>query len=937
MSLQFLRPWTLAALLVLPWALWAGWIDRRLPKIRRRWSLALRALSLTLVVVAMARPQLVRTVDLRSAALILDRSDSVAATEQARAEVFAVAVAAASRPDRQLAVVSLAERAMVERSARDGALEPLRAVLSRGRTDLGAGLRLGVGVLPAESSRRLLLLSDGRHNQGALEPAVDLALAAGIPIDVLPLAAAVDPEEMLVEGLELPPASRVGQSFEVTARLRAQRAGRARLQIYRGGQALLDRTVDLAAGQTRLGVTVTVDRPGVERFKAVLHPQRDGWMENNEADGVSLVAGAPRLLLVTVDPARAAPVAAALRQGGRTVDILPPDSLPTTLLGLAGYQAVVIVDTPAYRVAPAAMLALQAAVRDLGKGLLMIGGEDGFGAGGWRNTPVERALPVEMAVRDTERRPGIALSFVIDQSGSMGQALDTMAAVTKLALAKEAVLQAAALLRSEDEVAVIAFDDSAHAIWPRGPLGEVRQLAAAVAAIPVGGGTNVQAGLDAALSDLEHSDAPLKHILLLTDGWSDSSGYAPLLRRLRDADITLSIVASGRDSAPFLSSLAAEGGGRHYLVEDAAQIPQIFVEETLSRMASYTVEEPFRPRPGAPRAILAGIDAAALPRLDGYNATTARSGATVALATQRDDPLLAHWTYGLGRAVAWTSDLKGQWAGAWMNWPPLGSFILRLVDWTLPPPDDEGLRPEIDLAGGRARLRLLVAGDAVAAGNLAVEVALADGDGEARLLPLRQVAAGRFEADAELPDQGAYVLRFTARAGEDAVGTVLAGLVVPYSPEYADPGLEPTDPRLLQLAERTGGRVLSRAEQVFDPVRGARAASEVWPLLLALAALIFPVDVAVRRLGFGVWNRPIWLRGLLRDRQRPIASILVEAPKAELRSASPSPMLEPKPPAVDGDAADVRRDADGGGIEDASAIEGTMARLRAAKRRARRG
>ena len=117
----------------------------------------------------------------------------------------------------------------------------------------------------------------------------------------------------------------MGQSFEVTARLRASSSGQARLRIYRGAETILDRTVALAAGQTRLGVTVTVRQPGVERFKAVLQPQRDGRTENNEADGVSLVAGPPRLLLVTADEARAAPVAEALRQGGR-MPLRPPST-----------------------------------------------------------------------------------------------------------------------------------------------------------------------------------------------------------------------------------------------------------------------------------------------------------------------------------------------------------------------------------------------------------------------------------------------------------------------------------------------------------------------------------------------------------------------------------------------------------------------------------
>lgn len=955
MNVQVLSPWALAALLLLPWVLWCGWIDGRLPAHRRRWSLLLRSLVLSLVVLALARPRLVRPVDLRSAALLLDRSDSVPAAEQARAERFAVAAAAATRPDRLLALVSFGERAMVERGPREGDLEPLRALVPGGRTDVGAGLRLGAAVLPAESSRRLVLLSDGRHNKGALEPAVALAEAAGIPVDVLPMAAAIDPAEMLVEGLDLPAASRVGQSFEVTARLRAHSAGPARVRIYRGAAAILDRQVDLAAGETRLGASVTVTTAGEERFKVVLEPRRDGRWENNEADGVSLVAGPPRVLLVAADEARAAPVVAALRQARRTVDVMAPEAMPANILALAGYQAVILVDIPARRVAPAAMTALRAAVRDLGKGLLMVGGSAGFGAGGWRGTPVEQALPVEMQVQDKDRRPGIALSFVVDQSGSMGDAQGEGGTQTKLDLAKEAVLQAAGMLRADDEVAVTTFDDSAHGVWPRAPNAAPEKLAQAVAGIPVGGGTNIQAGLAAAVTELERSDRPLRHIVLLTDGWSDSSGYESLLRRLRDAQITLSVVAAGRDSAPFLKTMADRGGGRHYEVEDAAQIPRIVVEETLTRMGTYLVEEPFRPQPGSPDTLLAGIDVAELPRLNGYDATTSRSGATVALTTHLGDPLLAHWQYGMGRAVAWTSDLESHWAGAWMSWPQLESFILRLVDWTLPPPDNDDLQPDIDLRFGRARLSLRIAGDEVGAmENLSAEAVLAADRGEAQVFPLRQVAAGLYEVEADLPGQGAYGVRFTVRSAGRLVAAASAGLVVPYSPEYADPGAEATDPRLGQLAARTGGRVLSRPEQAFDAVRGSRSASEAWPFLLTLAALLFPLDVAVRRLTFGAADRAALLNRLRRGRRRdrrpgrvldPLLGSLGAAKRrarreeAEGLPAAPAEVDAPElalPPTPRG-AIETPSDPSAGEGEDSRKPVGdTLARLREAKRRASR-
>ncbi len=846
MSLSFLQPWALLSLLTLP-GLW--WLERRLgrPPGHRPWSLALRLLLVGLLGLALARPRVHWRADLRSSALLVDRSDSVPDAEAARALRFAEAAAEASGPERLLALVAFGESARVERSARAGSLEPLRSPVPRGRSDLAAALRLGLALLPADSSRRLVLASDGQHNQGDLDAALALVERARVPVDILPLAAASAPKEVLVEGLDLPENSRVGQRLELTARLWARQAGPARLRLYHEGALILDRELELAAGETRLATSVTVQEPGVERFRAVLEPQADGRVENNEAEAITLVAGPPRVLVVRTDPARAAPLLAALAEGRRQADAIAPEALPGSVLGLAPYEAVVLVDTPAYRVSPAAMLAIQAAVRDLGKGLLMVGGEEGFGAGGWRGSPVEKALPVTMEVKDKERRPPIALAFVIDRSGSMAESQP--GGRSKLDLAKEAVQQAAELLRPIDEVAVIAFDEGAESVWPRARHERPLELAQAVAGIGIGGGTLVQAGLERALAELAGSSAPLKHVLLLSDGWSSEGDYEALLRRLKAERITLSIVAAGQGSAPYLTQLAARGGGRYYPVQRPDQIPQVFVEETQIRLGTYVVEESFRPEPVSTSPLLAGLDPADLPPLHGYVATSARAGATVALGTHLEDPLLAHGPYGLGRSVAWTSDLKGQWARAWMGWPSLGAFLLGLVDWTLPPAEaGEGL--SATLSGGAAGSRLVLSlerGLSEAAG-LHVEAQLLGPDGSKRDLSLRQVAADRFEAAVPSPAQGIYLLRLLAAAEGRPPASLLLPMVVPYSPEFARPPDRPTDPRLADLAARTGGRVLSEPGQVFDRVRDARAAAELWPQLLLLAALLWPLDIASRRL-----------------------------------------------------------------------------------------
>ena len=331
----------------------------------------------------------------------------------------------------------------------------------------------------------------------------------------------------------------------------------------------------------------------------------------------------------------------------------------------------------------------------------MLGGRESYGAGGYLDTPLEEALPVYMTVRDRERSPDVAMVAVVDKSGSMADCHCTgdnrdaanpsgQRGFEKVDIAKEAILRAAEALAPTDQLGVVAFDENAH--WA------VRTAPIDFGAIGNGlgfradGKTNIYAGLKAAYDDLVNNPATLRHIVLITDGWSSSGAYDALLDDMRAAGITLSTIGTGGGSARVLRRLAEESGGRYYDAADATTIPDIFLRETIRTAGEQIVEETFQPIPSASSEILDGLDAGRLPQLLGYNATTAKGSATVSLLTGREDPLLAQWQYGLGRAVAWTSDARQQWATPWIGTPEFGTLTAQLVAWTLPAAGRRGHR-----------------------------------------------------------------------------------------------------------------------------------------------------------------------------------------------------------------------------------------------------
>ncbi len=444
---------------------------------------------------------------------------------------------------------------------------------------------------------------------------------------------------------------------------------------------------------------------------------RDTFNQNDRADANTIVKGEPRVLVVKGDEEVAAQLVAALKTERQNVDTVIPEALPSDLAGLADYDSVVLVDVPRLRLTDKALAALQVYVRDLGRGLVTVGGPRAYGAGGYTDTPLEETLPVDMGVRDREKQPDVALVVVIDKSGSMDACHCNsfnggmnnggagIAGVKKTDIGKEAILRAAAALTAQDEFGVVAFDSAAHWVVKTGPLGGVTDLQSQLNAIVPDGQTNIFAGLDQAVSSLKTATATRRHIILLTDGWSSSGQYDQILKDMKAAGITLSTVGAGGGANPFLQQLARNGGGRFYDAANPASIPDIFLKETQQVSGQQIVEEKFFPILTSSSPILRGIDGG-FPSLLGYNGTTAKPAAQTVLVTARDDPLLAQWQYGLGRSVAWMSDSTGRWAKSWIGWDGFSTFFSQMVGWTFPGEESGGIEASFLDRGGRTYLRV---------------------------------------------------------------------------------------------------------------------------------------------------------------------------------------------------------------------------------------
>lgn len=893
--MNFTSPWfllLLLALLLLPAIAW----PRRSPLRRGRdaLSLLLRAAILNLIVLALAGAERVQHSDRLTTIFLLDASDSVGGPAAETGLSYIRRALAEMAPDDQAGVILFGADASVERSVSDSPRLGEPASLVNGSyTNIAKAVRLGLTLFPQDTTRRLVIISDGGANVDDARQAVQLAQANGVEVSVAPLPAQHGGEVRL-DDLRAPATLHQGERFDLTVKIHSTAPMSAPLQIFSEGQLVVEQALALQAGDNSFVLPLVAGSPGFTNFSAQLQPPTDTFAQNNSLDALSEVRGPLQVLIVAQQPDEAQPLGQALADAGLQIEESTPAALPSDLAGLSEYAAVVLVNVPAPKLSIRQMENLHSYVRDLGGGLVTIGGEESYGPGGYFQTRLEEMLPIEMRITDPNRKPQLTLLPIIDKSGSMADGgTPNSGGPRKVELAKEAVYRSLDLLVPLlDRFGLVAFDNAAQWVVEPTQVLDVDALKDAAGAIRADGGTDILAGLQLGAKAIVAEPSPVRHIVLLTDGGADPGGIPELTQELADQGVTVSVVAIGFGYPEFLEEVAEIGGGRFHFADDATVIPQIFAQETALAGRSYLVEETFTPQIVNPSPILQGFNE--LPPLHGYVATARKLTAQVVLAGgEENDPLLAQWQYGLGRSVAWTSDAKGQWAEAWVNWPEFPRFWAQVVRWTIVESSGGALESQIRLAEDRAIVTAEVRNpDGSYANNLDVALSLVNPKLAQQTLALEQVAPGLYEGQFQPDEVGTYLLNLTGRAGNEPVAAQTRGFVVAYSPEYRETQIDPT--LMPDLASLGGGQVLpleSPGEAFAHTLPPARSSSPLWPLLILLATCLLPLDVAVRRVVFGREDvRQAWakLRGRLPSRPvQPLPEVSSAGQLLKVKQKSP--------------------------------------------------
>ncbi|MBL1216344.1 MAG: VWA domain-containing protein [Planctomycetes bacterium] len=753
-------------------------------------------------------------------------------------------------------------------------------------TNIGEAIELAAAMFPPDVGKRLLLISDGVETEGqALGSATRLAATGsggssgrgieGIPVDVVPIAYKVD-NEIVVERVDLPPHARPGQTITVRILIRSSSQATGRLNVLLEGQPVdlngagtpgTSRQVTLKPGLNVESALVTLGEVPVNRFEAVFEPfeagnasaSADQLSENNRAEAFTLTSQKGTVLVVDAAyPGDGTILPRTLEEAELRVQTIQPNQFPTNPLQLQAYDLIILQNIPADDFSQSQQDYIAQYVQEFGGGLIMVGGYDALGAGGWDRTAVKDLVPVDMSIPEELRIPTAAIAIVLDKSGSMGAGV-VGTRMSQQEIANEGAALALESLDPTDFITVISFSSRAHTVVPMSRIRDADEPAEAIRSITSEGGTNMYPALERAFEQLRDVDAEIKHVVCLSDGNSTPGEFDQLASRMRANDISVSTIAVGNDAdAQTLERIAQYGGGEFYYVQNPRILPRIFVKDIRVIRRPLIREKPFAPiinPTGSP--LTAGLGT--VPPLGGLVLTQPRPEpeAQVLMSTPDSKPILAQWQAGLGRVAVFASDAQDHWASEWIGWPGYRRLWTQLARTTARPPGSGQFALMSRIDEDRLVISLDASGSELPDGQwLEVPASVYMPDGRTAEVHLQPVGPNVYEASISAPETGHYIVAAMPRVGARQLGLVIGGASRTSSPEYRSLTSDIT--LLRQIAQTTGGRVLDLADpaaaKLFDrtDIPPAIGAVPLWPALLWWTLTFFIIDVAARRLA---WNK----------------------------------------------------------------------------------
>ncbi len=844
MQIEFLNPiWFLLLIPIVGFVIWQAKKGAFASAFCRRLHTGMRLLLCLVLVLSMVGVQRLQSSDTVATVFAVDVSDSVA--KDGAAEAFLREADEAMGKDDAAGLLLFAKTPSVEANvSSDTSLNgPFVSYTSGDGTDIAAALKMAAALLPTDAAQRIVLLTDGNETTSdALEQA-KLLQKNGVTIDAYLLQEAQGAEVQLT-ALELAEVIEKNTEYEINVRIDASASQTAQLRLYKDNQMISDQSIQLNAGENRIAFTDRTQEGGAVIYRAEITSAEDTMPQNNQAYAYTYIDDVPQILLLQQDGS-GSQWQALLSAGGVRVSTMEAASAPTAVEEFSRYDAVVLADVSKEELPADCLTALEQYVKNVGGGLMVSGGENSFALGGYYNTLLEEMLPVSMDLKTEGEEPNLGMVLVIDRSGSM---MDGNYGVTRMEMAKEAAIRSLDSFGANDQIGVVAFDSQAEWAVPfQLVAGNEESITESIGKIQPAGGTSILPALQMAYDTLSKADTKQKHIILLTDGQAEQSGYDALMQNMQKDGITLSTVAVGTGSdITLMERLAQMGGGRYYFTNEFTDLPEIFLKETVLAGEEYLNQRTFYPQGQDASAILSGISA--VPALDGYVGTTIKPRADAVLVSDEEEPILAAWQYGLGRTAVFTADVAGQWSAGWLSDDAGVSILRNSVSWVMKSRVSTEMRLSARAEDGISLLRLeMPFREEVSA----VTVQVIDAENTLRTVSMQASSPGVYEGVLDTAEEGAYTANILLELDDGTQEQSSTGFCISYPLEYDINYRGMGASFLKQLVQAGGGRLLTSGAETFLQAPAARSErKDLSDALLIVALLLLLLDVALRRFSF---------------------------------------------------------------------------------------
>ncbi len=909
-----------------------------------------RIASMTLAVLALAGLSLRLQSRAGTVVVIADRSFSMPPDGDSRARGAIEIVRASMTGDDQLRVVAFGAKAAVEQVPPGAQFTGFANEVGGDASVLGEAVEMGLGLIPQGRPGRLVLLTDGKWTGKDPAALVPSALARGVAIDFRP-EERPPAGDLAIARVDAPSSVSTGESFLITSWVQAPEPATVTYTLRRGDRVVAQGRRTVSSGLNRFTFRDRAVEAGNQSY--VLEVNGDGNKdpvpENNRARMLVGVTGPKPILHLAPGPRSG--LNDLLRKGGLDVRQMAAGKARWSLEDLARYSAVLLENTPADRIGADGMETLSAWVREAGGGLMMTGGQNSYGPGGYYKSPLEPIMPVSMELRNEHRKLSLAIMVALDRSGSMTAPVG--GGRQKMDLANLGTASVLDLLGPQDEFGCLAIDSEPHVIAPLEKVRAKEKVKSDVLRIQsMGGGIFIYVALAKAAEMISKATAGTKHIILFADAAdSEEPGdYKTLMDKLQKAGVTVSVIGLGTErdvDAELLKDIAKRGKGRIFFTDKAEELPRLFAQDTfvVARNTFIDTPTPVRHMPGLRSVIDQELETPKGLSVGGYNLCYLRPEATlgtVTLPTKEDNynaPIVSAWQAGAGRVVCYTGEADGKFTGGMARYDKAGELFTSLARYAAGPanPLRDGMLLTQTVREGTSAITLHLDPDRKGEGfpslpSLRVLRSLRGQPPRTERAALRW--SGPDTLSAELPLGAEEVLLATAEVPGQKPAA-LPPVCLPYSPEFKPATRESGLAALERLARATGGVERTDLSAVWKDLPRQVQMIPVGRWLLLAAIVLWLLEVLERRTSvlsnlFRPGVRPAVAETPERVGERPAAVPARAAARPAPRPAAPVPMPRPLIPEV-AEAAPAPKPATPAVAQDAGLLEA----LRKARQKAK--